>query len=157
MKYQKIKYPPNTSFNLQQEIYPKAQFLKIKKIYTGFTHQQKFLKGLDYIQNTKNFILGFYIDGSKRRFTIIDKKTNLPNVGEKYIIGDLGDLFIYDFYVKDEYLISTQNAYVLLCNWKSIYSKNNFKNPNDKKRIEAVLASTNEESNPILFRYKLKQ
>ncbi len=119
-------------------------------------HKNRYLKGLDYIQNSSNYLLGYYVDGPSFRYLLLNKQTLQLEVAYNYVIGDLGDLNFYFFYTTPHNeLIVMQPASMMLTNWKSCALK--VKDKIIKRKVDQIMNTLTEEDNPILFKYTFQE
>lgn len=148
------EYYPTYAIQFSSRNLPKEMIVEPGRELYRTMRQKKYLKGLEYIQNSSKFILGSYVDGEEFRYLLFNKETHEKVVGKSCVIGNLGNLYVPDFRTtNNDELILVQPAEILLNNWRSPVCKDLIA----KKRIDKLVADINEESNPILFKYKIKK
>ncbi|ADV43355.1 6-bladed beta-propeller [Bacteroides helcogenes] len=119
-----------------------------------YVHENKFLKGWEYMQNSRKYLLGYYIDDGFKYF-IFNKQNLKVNVGKWLVIGFLGNMSFYNFCTtSDNTLYTFLNADILLSNWISI--RKNCKNDYYRDKMDRVAEGLNDDSNPVLFRWHFK-
>lgn len=137
-----------TSRNLPSEVNVSKE-----NIYR-YVHENKYLKGWEFMQNSQNYMLGYYIDNGFKYFVYNKQNSNI-RVGQWLKIGSLSELFFSDFYTTtDNQLYFIQYAAVLSSNWKLTRAKST--NEHFKNKMDAIVASLNEDANPVLFKCHFK-
>lgn len=137
-----------TSRNLPSEVNVSKE-----NIYR-YVHENKYLKGWEFMQNSQNYMLGYYIDNGFKYFVYNKRNSNI-RVGQWLKIGSLSELIFSDFYTTtDNQLYFIQYAAVLSSNWKLTRAKST--NEHFKNKMDAIVASLNEDANPVLFKCHFK-
>ncbi len=125
-----------------------------KDMLYRYVHENKYLKGWEFLQNSQDYLLGYYIDNGFKYF-IYDKQNSHICIGQWLKMSSLSDLIFYDFYTTDDnQLCILLYADVLSYNWKSVREKST--NECFRNKIDAIVATLNEDSNPILFKCRFK-
>ena len=125
-----------------------------KDMLYRYVHENKYLKGWEFLQNSQDYLLGYYIDNGFKYF-IYDKQNSPICIGQWLKMSSLSDLIFYDFYTTDDnQLCILLYADVLSYNWKSVREKST--NECFRNKIDAIVATLNEDSNPILFKCRFK-
>lgn len=139
-------------------IMPKSLKEKEASIISRSVVQNDYITGLNYIQNSQDYVFANYSIGKKRQSLLIEKRTGSCKVGNELVIGNLGNMRVdnYSTTENDEFIFIPL-AYVLQFNWKNIYSMGSFENTNDKTKISLLIDSITEDSNPALFKYKFRK
>lgn len=137
-----------TSRNLPNELNVKKEMLY------RYVHENKYLKGWEFLQNSQDYLLGYYIDNGFRYF-IYDKQNSNISIGQWLKMSSLSDLIFYDFYTTvDNQFCILQYADLLSSNWKSVRAKST--NEHFRDKMDAIVAALNEDSNPVLFKCHFK-
>ena len=113
-----------------------------------------FLKGFEYLQNSKDYLLGYYSDDSFKYF-IYDKLSTNIRVGKWLSIGLFGNMIFYYFYTTTNgELYILQDADTFSFNWKSLrtYCTNSYY----REKIDSIVGEIGDDSNPILFKCKFR-
>ncbi len=119
-----------------------------------FVRKNRYLKGFEYLQNSQDYLLGYYIDDSFKYF-IYDKRNTSVHVGKWLSIGLFGNMIFHYFYTTTNgelYLL--QDADTFSFNWKSMrtYCTNSYY----REKIDSIVGKIGDDSNPILFKCKFK-
>ena len=119
-----------------------------------FVRKNRYLKGFEYLQNSQDYLLGYYIDDSFKYF-IYDKRSTNVHVGKWLSIGLFGNMIFHYFYATTNgelYLL--QDADTFSFNWKSMrtYCTNSYY----REKIDSIVGKISDDSNPILFKCKFK-
>jgi len=120
-----------------------------------YVHRNNYLKGLGYLQASTNFLLGYYADKGWFRYILYDKRTSDCKVGEWFYLCDWGNLMVFRFCtLGNDGFCFYQEAETLLTNWKTAREKctNVY-----KEKIDKLVASLTEDSNPVLFKTRFKE
>lgn len=162
-----IIYPRNdTVYNVtENDVYPEyiINFTK-RSIPANINNnsminllESGYISGMQYIQNSKDYILGTYIDKKHFRYLFLDKKTLKSSIGRYLVINNLGGIFVDSYYTTSEdELITSHNVNMLKSNWENLYNQNQFRNNSDKEKIRSIINKINDEDNPIIFKFKIK-
>lgn len=120
-----------------------------KEMLYTYVHKNKFLKGWEFMQNSRNYLLGYYID-ENFRYCIYDKQKNEIRVGKQLKMKEIGDIAFYDFYTtNDDDCFFILDADYLSNNWK--YTREKCTNIDYKSKLDSIVSTLNEDSNPVLF------
>lgn len=68
-----------------------------KDMLFRFVRKNRYLKGFEYLQNSKDYLLGYYSDDSFKYF-IYDKLSTNIRVGKWLSIGLFGNMIFHYFY-----------------------------------------------------------
>lgn len=117
--------------------------------------EKRYLKGFEYLQNSQDYLLGYYSDDSFKYF-IYDKNSANIRVGKWLSIGLFGNMTFHYFSTTtsgDLYIL--QDADIFSFNWKSLraYCRNNYY----REKIDSIVAKISNDSNPILLRCKFRR
>ena len=116
--------------------------------------KNKYLKGFEYMQNSRNYLIGYYIDEGFRYF-IYNKQEGNISVGRWMTMSSLSDLKFIDFYTTvDNQFCILQEAQTLSFNWNAV--RNQCTNVTFKNRMDAIVEKLNEDANPVLFKCNFK-
>lgn len=138
-----------TSRNLPEELNVDKQMLY------SFVHKNKYLKGWEYMQNSKDYLIGYYIDDGFRYF-IYDKREGDITVGKWLTMSALSDLIFAEFYTTvDNQFIILQEAENLSFNWRSVGK--HCKNESFKNKMNTLVEKLCEDANPVLFKCRFKK
>lgn len=138
-----------TSRNLPEELNVDKEMLY------SFVHKNKYLKGWEYMQNSKDYLIGYYIDDGFRYF-IYDKREGDITVGKWLTMSALSELIFADFYTTvDNQFVILQEAENLSFNWRSVGK--HCKNVSFKNKMDALVEVLSEDANPVLFRCRFKK
>lgn len=120
-----------------------------------FVHKNRYLKGWEYMQNSNDFLLGYYIDGDSFRYFVYNKNDSNIRVGNQLIVKSLGGIWIHEFCTKDNNeLVFFQYADILSSNWNYVREKS--ENTHYKKKLDSIILNMNEDSNPVVFKCHFK-
>lgn len=120
-----------------------------------YVRKNRYLKGLDYLQNAKDYLLGYYLENSVKYF-LYDKKNASVRIGKWLRIGLLGNMFVHYFYTTangELYII--QDSGMFSTNWKSMgtYCTNSYY----REKIDSIVSKIGDDSNPILIKCKFRE
>lgn len=119
-----------------------------------FVRKNKYLKGVEYLQNSQDYLLGYYIDDSFKYF-IYDKRSGNVSIGKWLSIGLFGNMIFHYFYttVNGELYI-LQDADGFSFNWKSLrtYCTNSYY----REKIDSIVGNISGDANPILIKCRFK-
>lgn len=125
-----------------------------KEMLYRYVHKNKYLKGFEYMQNSRNYLIGYYIDEGFRYF-IYNKQEGNISVGRWMTMSSLSDLKFIDFYTTvDNQFCILQEAQTLSFNWNAV--RNQCTNVTFKNRMDAIVEKLNEDANPVLFKCNFK-
>lgn len=125
-----------------------------KDMLFRFVRKNRYLKGFEYLQNSQDYLLGYYSDDSFKYF-IYDKKSATIRVGKWFKIGLFGNMIFHHFYTTangELYLL--QDAEIFSFNWKSLRA--NCTNSYYREKIDSIVKRIGDDSNPILFKCKFR-
>lgn len=125
-----------------------------KDMLFRFVRKNRYLKGFEYLQNSKDYLLGYYSDDSFKYF-IYDKLSTNIRVGKWLSIGLFGNMIFYYFYTTTNgELYILQDADTFSFNWKSLrtYCTNSYY----REKIDSIVGEIGDDSNPILFKCKFR-
>jgi hypothetical protein len=164
-----VIYPLNdTIYSItEDEVYPEYIFHFTKRnIPTDINNNSNmmnllesgYVSGMQYIQNSKDYIWGTYIDKKHFRYLFMDKKNLTPQIGEYLVINSLGGILVDSYYTTSENdFITSHNADILKSNWENLYNQNQFQSNSDKEKIRNIIDKINDEGNPLIFRFKIRE
>lgn len=113
------------------------------------------IRGLFGIRQTSNSIIFEYSFGNRPQYAIYNKKTKTCIAYESAMkIPPLGDLKIINYSIQAETLLAHFPAYLLLI--PEFFDANKIDNPETKRMFEGVVSTLDENSNPVIMRFKLK-
>lgn len=141
-----------TDRNLPDDIQPVAGSFR-RAVAEG-----NYVKGLENIQMSKDFIWGTYGDGIYNRYVCVNRHTLEPRVGNCFTVQRLGHLPSSILYISGNDLISVQSASSLGRSLNTILSS--AQAPLEDKyrvRLQELQKNLKDDSNPVLFRYRLKE
>ena len=119
-----------------------------------FVHENRYLKGWEYMQNSQDYLIGYYIDEGFRYFIYNKRKSNI-SVGKWMTMSSLSDLKFADFYTTvDNQFCILQEAAILSFNWNAV--RDQCTNDTFKNRMDAIVEKLNEDANPVLFKCHFK-
>nr|WP_320995399.1 6-bladed beta-propeller [Bacteroides intestinalis] len=125
-----------------------------KEMLYRYVHKNKYLKGFEYMQNSRDYLIGYYIDEGFRYF-IYNKQEGNISVGRWMTMSSLSDLKFIDFYTTvDNQFCILQEAQILSFNWNAV--RNQCTNATFKNRMDAIVEKLNEDANPVLFKCNFK-
>lgn len=117
-----------------------------------------FLKGLQYMQISKDYIFGMYSGGKRRfHFICVNRHTLEVQVAEAFMVNKLGGLSLTIPYMADGDLISVRSAMSLLDVLKFALSPSSSIEEKYRARLQELQENLTEDSNPVLFRYRFKE
>ena len=120
--------------------------------------KEGYVKGLEYMQVSKDYVFGMYIDKGNSRYICIDRNTFEAKVTDCFTVKKLGHLPLSQFFVFDEDLISVVPASSLEVSLNSILSSPYAPTEERyKERLKELQKNLKEDSNPVLFRYRFKE
>lgn len=125
-----------------------------KDMLFRFVRKNRYLKGFEYLQNSKDYLLGYYSDDSFKYF-IYDKLSTNIRVGKWLSIGLFGNMIFHYFYTTTNgELYILQDADTFSFNWKSLrtYCTNSYY----REKIDSIVGEIGDDSNPILFKCKFR-
>lgn len=125
-----------------------------KNMLFRFVRQNRYLKGFEYLQNSKDYLLGYYSDDSFKYF-IYDKLSASIRVGKWLSISLFGNMIFHYFYTTTSgELYILQDADTFSFNWKSLrtYCKNSYY----REYIDSIVSKISNDSNPILLKCKFR-
>lgn len=125
-----------------------------KDMLFRFVRKNKYLKGVEYLQNSRDYLLGYYIDDSFKYF-IYDKRSSSVRVGKWLSIGLFGNMIFHYFYTTiNGELYILQDADTFSFNWKSLrtYCTNSYY----REKIDSIVGKIGDDSNPILVKCKFR-
>lgn len=141
-----------TARNLPDDIQP------VNDSFRSAAAEGEFVKGLEYMQMSKDHIWGIYIDKRRFHYMYVNRHTLEAKVTECFTVKKLGHLPVSQFFVSDDDLLSVQPASALRVSLRSILlSKFNPVAEKYKEKLEKLQKNLKEDSNPVLFRYRLKE
>ena len=112
------------------------------------------MKGLEFVQHTENYLLGYYIDGNFR-YMLYDKRTSKVVVGKQMIFNALGGIPVYDFATADNNVFfALYSSDFLLSYWNVV--KDKCKSHYNKEKMDLLVSTINEDSNPVLLKWYFK-
>jgi hypothetical protein len=117
-----------------------------------------FFNGND-IKQTANKIYMQYVH-KDNRYAIYDKRDGICKVYPHLINSNLSDLKIYvstTYFDDEKNMISVHDSDAILETFGKDTDRAKIKNEADRKKIETIMSSYNEYSNPVIIKYKLKQ
>lgn len=126
-----------------------------KDMLFRFVRKNRYLKGFEYLQNSQDYLLGYYSDDSFKYF-IYDKRNTSIHIGKWLKIGLLGNMIFHYFYtVSDSGLCILQDADIFSSNWKSMkaYCSNRYY----REKMDSIVDKLNDDSNPILLMCKFRR
>lgn len=122
--------------------------------FSRYVRRNKFLKGFEYLQTTERFMLGYYVDYNLFKYFLYDKQTSEYKVGSMAQLSQLGGLNIHYFYTTTTGdLVFLQQAEWLISYWKWAREKCS---DMYREKMDNLIASLNEDSNPVLFKVHMK-
>ncbi len=137
-----------TSRNLPEEI-----DVGREQLYR-FVRQNKYLKGVEYLQNSKDYLMGLYIYNSFNYF-LYNKKESTVVVGKSLRMSLFGNLLFHEFYTtKDNELCIVRDTDMLSDIWRS--AREGGANEYYQKKMDQIVEKMKDDSNPILFRCRFK-
>lgn len=111
-----------------------------KNMLFRYIRKNGYLKGLEYLQNSQDYLLGYYIDKINFKYFIYNKCDASIDVGNRLKIGLLGGMIFHDFYTStDNKLYIYQDAATFSFNWKSM--RDNCKNIYYQEKVDFWLKS----------------
>lgn len=119
-----------------------------------FVRENKYLKGVEYLLNSRDYLLGYYIDDSFKYF-IYDKRSSNVSVGKWLSIGLFGNMIFHYFYTTiNGELYILQDADSFSFNWKSLrtYCTNSYY----REKIDSIVGNISDDSNPILLKCRFR-
>lgn len=116
-----------------------------------------FVRGLEYIQISKDYIWGMYPDKGRFRFVCINRHTLETQAADGFMVNKLGYLSLGIPYIADGDLISVQSTSFLSEVLKSLLSEYAPTEEKYRGRLKELQENLKEDSNPVLFRYRLKE
>jgi hypothetical protein len=122
-------------------------------------NNQHIITGIEDIKQTQNWIFIGYIDQLIFRSAVYDKITGICNVYPYLIYSDLNNLEIVQFAVffdSNRNMTAICEAETLLKFYGKESDRAKIKNESYRKKIESVVSSIDEYSNPVIIRFKLK-
>lgn len=126
-----------------------------KDMLYRYVHLNRYLKGWEYLQSSRDYLLGYYIDDGFK-FFVYDKRKSDIRIGGMIKISSLSDLAFYDFTTTiDNEFCFIQSASMLSCNWNTMRDK--CTNSSFKDKMDAALETLSDDSNPVLFKYHFKK
>lgn len=125
-----------------------------KEMIYRFVHENRYLKGWEYMQNSQDYLIGYYIDEGFKYFIYNKRKGNI-SVGKWMTMSSLSDLKFADFYTTvDNQFCILQEAAILSFNWNAV--RDQCTNDTFKNRMDAIVEKLNEDANPVLFKCHFK-
>lgn len=122
--------------------------------FSRYVHRNRFLKGLEYLQSTERFMLGYYVDYDQFKYLLYDKQTSAYKVGSMVQLSQLGELNMHYFYTTTTGdLIFVKQAEWLISSWKWAREKCS---DMYRDKMDRLIVSLNEDSNPVLFKVRMK-
>lgn len=119
-----------------------------------FVRKNRYLKGFEYLQNSKDYLLGYYSDDSFKYF-LFDKRNANIRVGKWLSMGLFGNMILHYFYTTASgELYILQDGASFSFNWKSMrgFCTNSYY----REKIDSIAKKIGDDSNPILFKCKFK-
>lgn len=121
----------------------------------GYVHKNNYLKGLEYMQNSHDYLLGYYADNYYFRYCIYNKSESDIRVGNRLIVKSLGGIWIHEFCIMNNNdFVFFQYADILSSNWNYVRDKSD--NIRYKKELDSIISNMNEDSNPVVFKCHFK-
>lgn len=118
--------------------------------------KNRYILGLEYIQNTKDYILTYYSEDGALVFLIIDKKTLDYKIGGIWSISTFGTFSFADFNTNEKNeLITNLEAAFLKESWE-YWKDEKFSSLEAKKKLETIATNIKEDDNPVVFIFKFK-
>ena len=122
-----------------------------------YARKNNFIVGLEYIQNSLDYLVGYFAHGNRYKYFIYDKNLEKSKNGDMFNISSIGGVFISNFFTNDD------NEFVAILDaddfsemWKSSYNRGNFANEENRMKMEEMYKSTNPGDNPIIIKFKFK-
>lgn len=114
-----------------------------------------YIKGVEQIINSKDILFLNYIDGDKSKDVIYEKLSGKYKIGNWMVINDLGGIYCTNYAATNvgEFIVF-QDASMFLQAWEGRYSRRDFKDPQNKQRIQKIANDIDMDSNPVIFRFK---
>lgn len=120
--------------------------------------EEAYVKGLEDIQISKDYILGMYFDKYSIRNVLINRHTLEAKVTNCFSVKKLGYLPLSKFFVLNEDLISIESMSSLETSLNTILSSSqSCVEERYKERLKELQKNLKEDSNPVLFRYRFKE
>lgn len=117
-----------------------------------------FVSGLEKVQVGKDYLLMTYLDKGGVRFVWVDRHTCKAKVTTTLAVKKLGFLPLSEHFILDNDLISVESASALAVSLNTILSSERFPlEERYKERLKKLQKNLKEDSNPVLFRYRLKE
>lgn len=127
-----------------------------KNMLFRYIRKNGYLKGLEYLQNSQDYLLGYYIDKINFKYFIYNKCDTSIDIGNRLKIGLLGGMIFHDFYTStNNRLYIYQDAATFSFNWKSM--RDNCKNIYYREKVDFLVKELNDDSNPILLKCNFKK
>ena len=144
---------PSYLVHFTERSLPEELNIKNEELYR-YVHKNRYLKGLEFVQHTENYLLGYYIDGNFR-YILYDKRTSKVVVGKQMIFNALGGIPVYDFATADNNVFfALYSSDFLLSYWSVV--KDKCKSHYNKEKMDLLVSTINEDSNPVLLKWYLK-
>ena len=141
-----------TARNLPDDIQP------VNGSFRSAAARGGFVKGLEYMQMSEDYIWGMYPDKGCYHFVCVNRHTLEAKVTDCFTVKKLGHLPLSQFFVFDEDLISVVPASSLEVSLNSILSSPYAPTEERyKERLKELQKNLKEDSNPVLFRYRFKE
>lgn len=122
-----------------------------RDMHYEYVHKNGYLKGLVYMQNANDYLLGYYIDEDLLKYMIYSKLDAEVNIANRLIVSKLGDMPFFDFFIAgDDCFCTFKGANSLLLNWNSEREK--CTNQHFKKKMDSIVESLEEDSNPVIIK-----
>lgn len=141
-----------TARNLPKDMLP----IDVKK--RRIIAEKGYVKGLEYMQFSRDYIWGMYADKYSIRNICINRHTLEANITDCFVVKKLGYLPLSEFYVFDESLISIGSVSSLKVSLSAVLSSS-YSSVEEKyrARLQELQKNLTEDSNPVLFRYRFKE
>ena len=132
--------------------------LKEKDLQTILTESSNkgYIKGIGGIRHTPDYLFFSYSHGDESRNVLYNRHTHKVDICGNMVINDLGKLFVSRFVItsKGDFII-IQDAGFLKSVWEQACKNNEFKNPVNREKMETLINSISDDSNPVMIKLKL--
>lgn len=124
--------------------------------YVRYIYKHRYLTGLMEVQPFGHYLLGCFVDGGEFRYLVYDTVNHHSRLARILVLGMLGGMGVnpgWGMTDKGEWTF-TCSASMLLNNWKLFREQ---AVPSFRQMIDSLCSTLREDSNPVIFKCRLKK
>jgi hypothetical protein len=116
------------------------------------------MDGLDKIYQTAQSIILQITKDSEFKFAVYNKMNHSCRVGSEFVCEDVGKIQIFPVFInKDIILAIDHDPASFKIHIQTYLMKNAFKRPSDKEKLNNIANQIQDDDNPIIIKFKIKE